>query len=204
MITDDRFKNMTPLQYIFHYLEICKYQRKDMELEIKKLKAGSSDIKKALKYLMIVVSQERGKKAVEIIEEEERESFEKEYGENKDNNGSNANNNNETGKALKKEDQELWDFMMSTPETMALPEQARKTRDYVVEAKSLSDVAEDLGLVKVEEDINNVNDDVNDDINSNTVEDSVVNNNEKKQPMIIKSINNIDEDPELELGFDTY
>lgn len=192
---------MTPLQYIFHYLEICNHQKKDIELEIRKLKAGSSEIKKALKYLMIVVNQERGSKAVEIIEEEDREIYEREFEGNKDsNNTTNNDSDNNTGKPLKKEDQELWDFMMSTPETMTLPEQARMTRDYVVEAKSLADVAEDLGLIGLNDEVRN--DDTSKENNINNIDNADISDKSTKKPMVIKSIDSTDE--EVELGFEIY
>lgn len=201
---------MTPVQWLFHYLEICKHQKRDLEIEIKKLQAGSSEIKKALKYLMIVVDQDRGKKAVEIIEEEDEKFAKMQNGEIKeDNNSSEVQDNSDS--PLSKENQELWDFMMSAPETMKLPEKARMTRDYVVEAKSLADVAEDLGLIgmtDVAEDLGSIGmandikefDDCKDD-KSNEENSEEHDNNSQRKPMIVKSIGSAD-DENISLGFD--
>ena len=66
---------MTTAQWLFHYLEICHHQKRDFKWEIEKLRAGSSDIKRALKYLMIVTEPNRGKQAVEAIEDEDEARY---------------------------------------------------------------------------------------------------------------------------------
>lgn len=184
---------MTTAQWLFHYLEICHHQKRDFKWEIEKLRAGSSDIKRALKYLMIVTEPNRGKQAIEAIEDEDKARYDNEHGNHEE-------NTKQEDRALNNEDQELWNWMQTTPETKALPQQVKDQvheRKFVVEAKSLADVAEDLGLIGMNEEIPK-SDEVVD-----TPEESVEIHNEQpaREPMRIQSIGNIDEE-EISLGFE--
>ena len=184
---------MTTAQWLFHYLEICHHQKRDFKWEIEKLRAGSSDIKRALKYLMIVTDPERGKHAVDAIEDEDKARYDNE-------NGNHEASTNKKEKALSDDDQALWDWMQTTPETKALPQQVKdqmQERKFVVEAKSLADVAEDLGLIGINEETP-TSDEVID-----TPDESVEINDQQpaKEPMRIQSIGNIDEE-QISLGFE--
>lgn len=183
---------MTTAQWLYHYLEICHHQKRDFKLEIEKIRAGSSDIRRNLKYLMLVTEPERGKKAVEAIEEEEANRY------NNENNENNESTNNK--KSLNNEDQELWDWMQTTPETKALPKQVTdqiNDRRFIVEAKSLSDIQEDLGLIGMNEKATK-----QDEGEMKCDEDiQICDEKPTRQPMRIQSIGNINEE-EIPLGFE--
>lgn len=182
---------MTTAQWLFHYLEICHHQKRDFKLEIEKFRAGSSDIRRNLKYLMLVTEPNRGKEAVKAIEEEEAARYRAENGEV---------NTKEEKKGLSNEDQELWDWMQTTPETKALPKQVTdqiNDRKFVVEAKSLADVAEDLGLIGINEETSKP-DEIVTEPNQNT---EIYNEEPPREPIRIQSIGNINEE-EIPLGFE--
>lgn len=188
---------MTTVQWLFHYLEICHHQKRDFKLEIEKLRAGSADIRKSLKYLMIVTEPDRGRQAVEAIEEDEANRY-KDTDENED------NKTNSREKALNNEDQELWDWMQTTPEVKALPKQVAEQvhdRKFVVEAKSLSDVMEDLGLIGINENTSE-SDEVVEVQDESTEANTEINDEQTaREPVRIQSIGSINEE-EIPLGFE--
>jgi len=111
VITEERFKRMTLIQWIFHYLEIMKNKREDnknsFDMLEDVLKSNLRTISGDLELLGVVMNAERGIQMIDIKQKVKDKS------EREANNIKNGENNT----PLATEDEELMKFFNAQPET---------------------------------------------------------------------------------------
>ena len=116
VITEDRFKKLTVVQWIFHYLEVMKNKKEDnkigLEIMDAVIKANIRTITEDLELLGLVVDKDRGVQVMEIKqkarEQSEKDKKAKELG---------IDTVTEEGPEFTSEDAELMAFFNSQPET---------------------------------------------------------------------------------------
>ena len=116
VITEDRFKNMNIIQWMFHYFEIVKFNRDEKKLFIESL----DDIQTSIQAFYLLVDKTNGPKLIDTLLDIKKKRVGNDNATiNQDkqiNKGKNKDDN--LPDLLNDEDKELWEFMQTLPETM--------------------------------------------------------------------------------------
>lgn len=116
VITEDRFRKMTFMQWMFHYFEICKLNKQQRKIFIESL----DDIQTSIQAFYLLVDQTNGPKLIDTLLDIKKKRVDNETTTiNKSASPSQDKTNDDNlPDLLNNEDKELWEFMQTLPETM--------------------------------------------------------------------------------------
>jgi hypothetical protein len=123
VITEERFQKMTVAQWIFHYIEIKKGKKEDVEISSDVLKLNLRTITEDIELLGVVFNKNNGLAMINT-KAEIREKIKANTDEKK------PTPENENEAVLRSEDEELWEFFNSVPDSMEAAKEQADTGRY--------------------------------------------------------------------------
>lgn len=142
VITEDRFQKMTPIQWVFHYMEVVKMSGEEKKLFVERL----DDIWLGIQAFYLIVDRENGLKMMETLsktKEDMKKNPRKPSKHSEDNSNNNqSNNEDDAPDLLSDEEKELWAFMQQQPEVIKETKQMQHVGRFMLPKKSAKQIME--------------------------------------------------------------
>lgn len=136
VITEERFQKLTPIQWIYHYMEVMKFNNKEKKLFVEKL----DDINLGIQAFYILIDKNRGLELIESV------SKIKEQVRNKPQKAKEASSKNssedELPDLLSSEEKELWAFMEQQPKVIKETREMQNVGRHLLPKRSVKELKE--------------------------------------------------------------
>ena len=132
---------MSAAQWLFHYLEIKKYNNTDKSLFLQSL----ADIETSIQAFYLLIDKDRGATLMDTLADIRKSRDD------------DSDDNNEEAKQTKltDTDEELLAFAESLPKEIALPNEFKNTGKFILPTRKLSDI---IGNDVIYEEVDSIND----------------------------------------------
>lgn len=129
---------MSFVQWMFHYLEVCKLNGGEQKLLMDNL----SDIQTSIQAFYLLVDDKRGPKLIDTLNDIKKKRVESNTATtSKDTSPSQDKNNDDNlPDLLNNDDKELWEFMQTLPETMVPGEGMKEEIKPILPTRSKKDI----------------------------------------------------------------
>lgn len=148
VITESRFRNMSTVQWIFHYLEILKLSKAERKVFIESL----DDIQTSIQAFYLLVDRDNAPKMIDTLFDMKKKraegdgvdvsSYKKEDKEQKKSSTSAyaSDNTEDLPDLLSDEEKDLWKFMENLPEVIEESTEQKNLGKHILPKRSVKDI----------------------------------------------------------------
>lgn len=136
VLTEERFQKMTPIQWIFHYMEIMKFSNKEKKIFVERL----DDINLGIQAFYLLIDKDRGLSLIDSVSKIKEQVRKKDGAKKSSNDSAPDNANDELPDLLSSEEKELWAFMEEQPKIIKETKEMRNIGRHILPTRNVKEL----------------------------------------------------------------